>query len=70
MPLRLTIITPERVVYEGDVEQVTLPTMAGEITVLPGHIPVITTIAPGTLLARAGNDTPVFAVARGIILFD
>lgn len=68
--LHLEIITPERTVYEKDVESVTLPTGDGEITVLPKHIPLVTTVQPGSLIAREGGREHLFAVSRGTIEVD
>ena len=68
--MQLTIITPERTVYEADVLSVTLPTGDGEITVLPQHIPLVTTVIPGSLIARVGNGEHLFAVSRGTIEID
>ena len=39
--LKFELITPEKVVFSTEVDQVTLPTMDGEITILPGHIPLV-----------------------------
>ena len=68
--LRLQIITPETTVFEGDVESVTLPTGDGEITVLPKHIPLITTAVPGSLIARTKDGEQLFAISRGTIEVD
>lgn len=43
----LTIITPERIFYEGQVSMVEFNTTEGEIGVLKSHIPLTTVIAPG-----------------------
>ncbi len=68
--LHLEIITPDSTVHDGDVDSVTLPTAAGEITVLPHHVPIITTIVPGTLIAHVGKEELIFAVSRGVIEVD
>ena len=65
--LHLIIIPPEQTVYDSNVESVTLPTSDGEITVLPQHIPLITTIVPGAVIVREGGKESVFAVSRGVI---
>ncbi len=58
--IKLNIITPERTLFSEEVEQVTLFTKQGEITVLPGHIPVITTLKSGELrYVKDGNKTPI-----------
>ena len=68
--LHLAIITPEKTAYEGDVESVTVETGDGEITVLPKHIPLVSTILPGSLIAREKGGEHLFAVSRGLIEVD
>ena len=65
--LTLEIITPDQTVFQGQVDSVTLPTADGEITVLAHHIPLITSIQPGAVIARVGSEEHVFAVSRGVI---
>jgi F-type H+-transporting ATPase subunit epsilon len=58
MPLTLEIITPERRVFRGTADSVVMPTAAGEIGVLPGHIPLLTQVVAGELrLANPGPNT-------------
>lgn len=68
--LRLEIITPDSTVFEGEAESVTLPTSDGEITVLPHHVPIITTITPGSMIVHTANEELIFAVSRGVIEVD
>lgn len=68
--LHLEIITPDKTVYDGNVYSVTLPSADGEITVLPHHIPIITTVMPGSMVVRAEGGEQIFAVARGVIEID
>lgn len=68
--LHLVIITPEKTAYEGDVDSVTVETGDGEITVLPKHIPLVSTVVPGSLIARGKGGERIFAVSRGIIEVD
>ena len=63
--INFKIVTPERVVYEAEIDQVTLPTQLGEITVLPGHIPLVTALAFGELLAKKKNEDIPFAIWGG-----
>lgn len=65
----LHIVTPERTVFEGEVDSVTFPTPDGEVTVLPGHIPYITTVKPGEVLIRDGREEILMAVSGGFIEF-
>lgn len=61
------IVTPERVVFEDDIEQVSIPTSMGEITVLHGHIPLVALLAPGAMrILKEGKET-LLAVSGGMI---
>jgi F-type H+-transporting ATPase subunit epsilon len=68
--LHVDIITPEETILSGDMESITLPTAEGEITVLGGHIPLISVLVPGTVIARKGKEEWVLAVSRGVIETD
>ena len=68
MPLKLQIITPERVVFEEeDVESVTIPGSEGELTILPSHAPLMTELNPGPLVFRKGNDEIDVALSGGFL---
>ncbi len=62
------IVTPERTVYSQGVLEVTVPTGAGEITILPNHIPLVSTVVTGELRAKLKDGTiHPFAVSSGIV---
>lgn len=65
--LKLKIVTPEKLVLEEIVDQVSLPAKEGEITVLPSHIPLITTIGSGDVVAMSGGEYVPMAVAGGFV---
>jgi len=65
--LQLKIITPERIVLDEMVDLVTLPTGEGEITVLPDHIPLISTLASGDVVAKVNGELVPMAVSGGFI---
>jgi F-type H+-transporting ATPase subunit epsilon len=67
MALLLEIVTPEKKVYSGEVDSVTLPTQTGELCILPGHIPLLTMIEPGELRVQKGGVIDLLAVDRGFI---
>ena len=51
------IVTPEGRTYSGDVEQVVLPGIEGELGIFPNHAPLVTQIVPGEIMVRAnGRD--------------
>ncbi|MEK9131104.1 MAG: ATP synthase F1 subunit epsilon [Patescibacteria group bacterium] len=65
--LKLKIVTPERVVYEAIVDSVTLPTGAGEITVLKDHIPLVATLQAGEIRTKVGSKEHLLAVSTGFV---
>lgn len=65
--IKFKIATPEHVVYEAEVDQVTCPTQMGEITVLPNHIPLVANLEPGELKVISDNQARYLAVAGGFI---
>ncbi|MDP1709628.1 MAG: F0F1 ATP synthase subunit epsilon [Candidatus Komeilibacteria bacterium] len=66
--LNFKIVTPEKTVYENNgVFQVSLPTMTGEITVLPNHIPLVTVLKAGELKLKDNAGDQVIAVAGGFV---
>jgi F-type H+-transporting ATPase subunit epsilon len=70
MPLTLEIITPEDRVYSDTVDTVVIPTLDGEIGILPGHIPLLTQVADGELRATKGSETKGLIVGRGFAQID
>lgn len=65
--IKFKIVTPERTVLESEIDQLTLPTQEGEITVLPNHIPLISVLVPGELIAKNGDEETAMAVSGGIV---
>jgi len=43
----LKISSPSKIIYEGKIKQITIPTESGIITILPNHIPLVTALKPG-----------------------
>ncbi len=65
--LLLKIVTPEKLILEEKVDQVTLPTTNGEITVLPNHIPIIIGLASGDVVALVNGEYIPMAVSGGFL---
>lgn len=63
--LHLQIITPEKTVFDEEVDQVSLPTSNGEITILPHHVPLISTIEPGSLIYKKNQKEMHLAAGFG-----
>src|SRR5947207_14574852 len=65
--LRLEIVTPEATVYSEDVEMVTLPTVEGQIGILPQHVPLMTQMVPGEMIVRKNGQNRFLAVGEGLV---
>jgi F-type H+-transporting ATPase subunit epsilon len=60
------IVTPEEIVYKNEVRMVVVPTIDGEVGILPLHAPLVTVLAPGEIRVRYSEDeVEWFAVADG-----
>jgi F-type H+-transporting ATPase subunit epsilon len=70
MPLTLEIVTPEAKVYSDTIDSVVIPTVEGEIGILPGHIPLLTQIESGELRITKGAVTHWLAVGGGFAQID
>ena len=65
--IKLKIVTPEKLVLEEMVDQVTLPTTEGEITILPDHIPLIAGLKAGDVVAVSNGEHIPMAVVGGFV---
>lgn len=66
--LKLKIVTPEKVLFESKVSQVSVSTVLGEITILPNHIPLVSQLTPGEIVVKNnGNEEDLMAVSGGFV---
>lgn len=65
--LKFQIITPEKVVFKDEIDSITLPTVDGEITVLPNHIPLISVTKPGEIMIRKDGAVHHMVVMSGFM---
>ena len=63
--ISLTVVTRERKFIEVDVDEVVLPASDGEIGVLPGHTPLLTTLRIGVLRYRTGSTVEKIVISWG-----
>jgi len=63
--IRLTIVTRERKIVETDAEEVILPASDGEIGILPGHTPLLTTLRIGQMRYRSGGEVHRMVLSWG-----
>lgn len=67
MILHLEIITPEKIVYTEDVDEVIAPTVKGQISILPNHVGLLTQIEPGELIVKKGGKDNFIAITGGFL---
>lgn len=67
--INLKIITPERIVFEGEIDQATLPVSDGEVTILPKHRSYIASLKIGEIMIKNGSEENSIAVAGGFLEF-
>lgn len=65
--LHLKIVTPEKAVFDTDVDMVTIPAAEGEIGILPSHANLMTTILPGELRVKKDNRDIIMASGGGFL---
>lgn len=65
--LKLEIVTPEARTYSENVEMVTLPGVEGEMGIYPNHVPLLTQIVPGEIVARKDGRDVFLAVGEGFV---
>ena len=65
MALLLKIITPENVVFSGEVTSVAIPTFCGEIEILENHLPILGILEPGAITYKVSNNATTIATDAG-----
>ena len=63
--LKLEIVTPQAVIYSEDVDMVTLPGSEGEAGVYPNHVPLMTKVQAGELIAKKDGTEEILAIGEG-----
>jgi F-type H+-transporting ATPase subunit epsilon len=65
--IKLRIVTPERVVLTEEVDQVSIHTSSGQITILPNHIPLGSQIVPGEIMIKKDKEEEWLAISGGMV---
>lgn len=65
--LHFQLVTPEKTVLNQELDSLSCPTEMGEITILPGHIPLVATLVAGEMVAKSGGKEQNIAVSGGFI---
>ena len=66
---QLNLVSPEKLLFAGQVDQVDLPGVEGDFGVLAGHAPVVAMLRPGIVTAIAGTGSEQFVLLGGLAEF-
>ena len=65
--LKLEIVTPDAKTFSEDVDMVTLPGVEGEMGIYPNHVPLMTQLVSGEVIARKDGREHFLAVGEGFV---
>ena len=67
MAFAFDVVSPERKLASGEADAVQIPGAEGDLTAMPNHAPFLTTLRPGVVKVRSGNETTEFVVTGGFV---
>lgn len=63
----LKVVTPEKVFFDGETEQIILSTVCGEIGILARHESYVSILPPGPMKIKIGNEFKIAAISQGVV---
>ena len=66
---KVNLVSPERLLFSDEADQVDLPGLEGDFGVLAGHTPIVAVLRPGIIIIRASNIRQGFVVLGGLAEF-
>ncbi len=70
LKIQFKIVTPEKSVYEAEIDQATLPVTDGQVTILPNHRAYIASLKPGEIMIKRGDEEIHLATSGGFVEFN
>ncbi len=67
--IKVSIVTPEKKVFEGEADYIGIPSVGGGLGILPDHLPIICFLDIGIVKISNGKETIQIAVCRGYLQF-
>ncbi len=67
---KLTVITPEHEVFDGEVESLTVTTLDGQFAFLAGHVPIVMPLVVGSIIIKAPDETLEIFNSEGFLEID
>jgi F-type H+-transporting ATPase subunit epsilon len=68
--IKFKIVTPERMVFEDEIDQATLPVTDGEVTILPNHQAYIASLQAGEIMLKKDGAEMLLSTAGGFVEFN
>ena len=65
--MTLNILTPDRLVYDGDVTSVTVPGSNGSFQILKNHAPIISSLTDGNVIIKVNNQEEIIGIKGGVV---
>ena len=65
--MRVTVISPESAIFDGEADAVTAPAYDGQVGILPRHAPFMTLLGQGPLVVTSGSTSRRFMVTGGFL---
>jgi ATP synthase, F1 epsilon subunit (delta in mitochondria) len=65
--MKVSIISPERKIFSGEVDSITLPGINGSFTILKDHAPIISILIKGKLAYKSDEEEAVMDIDGGFI---
>jgi F-type H+-transporting ATPase subunit epsilon len=63
--MKIEIISPEKIIYSGEADSVTLPGTAGLFSILNHHAPIVSVLKKGTLTYKTGGSEKTMEINSG-----
>ena len=65
--IKVEIVTAERIVYSGEVNEIVAPGAEGQLGILPHHAPLMTSLDAGELVIKTESGEEILAISGGFI---
>jgi F-type H+-transporting ATPase subunit epsilon len=65
--MHIEIITPDKVLFNGEADSVTLPGSAGTFQLLNNHAPIISSLVKGTVIIKKQNTVEQVEINGGVV---
>jgi F-type H+-transporting ATPase subunit epsilon len=67
--MKLQILTPDKAVFDGDVDEIRVPGASGPFEILKDHAPILSSLVPGELRVKIGHKETFYTITGGFLEF-